>query len=146
MSHQHILQWFPGLDPITLLVTSPRTPTYNCIAYAAGDHGRWWWPDPDGLFYWPVSIQRVERLAAFQAAFESLGYELTGDSDLLNEFEKIAIFSKNGTPTHAARQLEDGTWSSKLGQSEDVSHGLSGIEGDHYGSVAFFMQRRRIRA
>ncbi len=38
-------------------------------------------------------------------------------------FEKIAIFATRlESPTHVARQLPDGTWTSKLGEFEDIEH------------------------
>ena len=38
---------FPGLRNSAYRVTSPAARDYNCIAWAAGDATRWWWPDPD---------------------------------------------------------------------------------------------------
>jgi len=44
--------------------------------------------------------------------------------------------------THAARQLPDGKWTSKLGQLEDITHGTTDvIEGGDYGEVVQFMKR-----
>jgi hypothetical protein len=57
--------------------------------------------------------------------------------------EKIAIFAKGGRPTHAARQLGSGRWTSKLGRAEDIEHDLRALEGEAYGAVAFFLQRPR---
>jgi hypothetical protein len=143
MSRAEILAAFPNISEHELDITSPRASTYNCIAYAAGDQRRWWWPDPDGLCYWPPGVQRSVRLATFQSAFECLGYRLTTNNEVEPGIEKIALFCKDGKPTHAARQLEDGTWSSKLGNLEDISHNLSGVEGDCYGRVAAIMARMR---
>ena len=47
----------------------------------------------------------------------------------------------NGIPTHAARQLPDGSWTSKLGQNIDVQHTIFSIQDGDYGSVAVFMRR-----
>jgi hypothetical protein len=143
MTSRDFFALFPKLDATQFQITSPETPTYNCIAYAAGDFQRWWWPDSLGDFYWPEAAQRVEHLSDFQQAFETLGFKLAGNGDLEGGVEKIAIFAKQAVPTHAARQLETGAWSSKLGPSEDVSHNLEGVENPIYGSVAFFMQRPR---
>jgi hypothetical protein len=138
-----ILAAFPGLvDSRHFKVTSPRTPTYNCIAYAAGDFRRWWWPDPLGVFFWPQGAPRLCTLMAFQKAFELVGYNLTGDRSLEAGYERIAIFAQEATPTHAARQLPNGLWASKLGRLEDISHELDGVEGGDYGRVVFFMRRK----
>ena len=79
---------------------------------------------------------------AFVKAFEVLGY-----SDKSNECrepgkDKVAIFVDSvGTPTHAARQLPNGKWTSKLGQQIDIEHELAAIEGPLYGSVAIIIAR-----
>jgi hypothetical protein len=47
-----------------------------------------------------------------------------------------------GQPTHAAKQMESGKWSSKLGDWEDVEHAtLEALEGDFYGKVAQILKR-----
>jgi hypothetical protein len=143
MSAERILSLFPKLDASRLALTSPQTPAYNCIAWAAGDQKRWWWPDADGIAYWPQSVQRAVRLIAFQHAFETLGYQITGDDSLEPMLEKVTIFSRGAIPTHAAKQLANGLWSSKVGNLEDISHDLHGIENEAYGTVAFIMSRRR---
>jgi hypothetical protein len=61
-------------------------------------------------------------------------------------FEKIAIFAKQSgnkrVPTHAARQLDSGEWTSKLGACEDISHAEAvSVSGPAYGNVAYFMSR-----
>lgn len=134
---------FPALASEPYRVTSPKTPTYNCIAHAAGDPSRWWWPDRFGLGYWPPGVPRALRLPAFQRAFESLGYRLASNAEFEDGVEKVAIFAKGAEPTHAALQLNTGRWSSKLGRIEDISHALSALEGHLYGDVAFVMKRQR---
>ncbi len=135
-----VVQKYPKIDRSILRITSPQDESYNCIAYAGGDETRWWWPDINGFAYWPISL-RVETLPCFQAAFEKLGYKLCASEDLEQDFEKIAIFSLGSAPTHAAKQLDNGVWSSKLGKSFDISHDLHGIENEEYGKVAFVMKR-----
>ena len=54
----------------------------------------------------------------------------------------MAIFvDAVGVPTHAARQLASGLWTSKLGHSEDIEHDLRALEGDTYGMVALLLKR-----
>jgi hypothetical protein len=55
--------------------------------------------------------------------------------------EKICLYAKNGKPTHAARQLSNGRWTSKLGPDEDVEHDLSDLEGRRYGSPSAWFAR-----
>jgi hypothetical protein len=47
----------------------------------------------------------------------------------------------DGTPTHAARQLPDGTWTSKLGISEDIQHALDDLAGAVYRAVVQILKR-----
>ena len=58
-------------------------------------------------------------------------------------FEKVAIYiDTHGKPTHAARQLSSGIWTSKLGQLEDIEHSkLDDITGSQYGSVGVILKR-----
>jgi hypothetical protein len=135
--------YFPNLSDSEYQITSPSSPTYNCIAWAAGDTTRWWWPDPMGLAYWPDEIPRDETLESFVALMRSLGFDDCGDAVLETGFEKIALFTKGEQATHAARQLESGLWTSKLGPLEDIEHSLEGLVGDCYGSVACLFRRRR---
>ncbi|RMH08652.1 MAG: hypothetical protein D6704_02725 [Nitrospirae bacterium] len=45
---------FPRLCETRYEITSPQDTSYNCIAWAAGDVGRWWWPAPQA--YWPQGV------------------------------------------------------------------------------------------
>ena len=53
----------------------------------------------------------------------------------------MAIYALQGKPTHAARQLGDGRWTSKLGKEVDITHTLVGLEGPVYGQVAAYLRR-----
>jgi hypothetical protein len=136
---------FPGLRHTRWVVMSPRTPEYNCIAWAAGDDTRWWWPDAARMYYWPSDAPREETVEAFVAAFRLLGYELceAGDEALAPQYEKVAIYAKDDTPKHAARQLQTGEWTSKCGGLHDITHTLEGLRGCEYGAPAVVMRRRR---
>jgi hypothetical protein len=133
---------FPGLRDTGHSITSPATPAYNCIAWAAGDDRRFWWPQD--LAYWPQGAPRELTLEAFVRAYRTVGYDLCEDGTLEAGYEKIAIYAKDSEPTHAARQLPTGEWTSKLGREVDISHAtLSGLQGDAYGTVVRFMRRAR---
>jgi hypothetical protein len=57
-------------------------------------------------------------------------------------FEKIALFANaDGTPTHLARQITNGRWSSKLGTLQDIEHDLLAVCGAEYGKVVEFHRR-----
>ena len=132
----------PNLKQEGYKITSPDTPEYNCIAWAAEDPKRWWWPDPMDNYYWPNEAPRVETVEAFIRAFETLGYITCSDSAYEKGFNKIAIYADiRGVPTHAARQLNTGFWTSKLGGSYDIEHTYEGVTSSIYGSVAVTMKR-----
>ncbi|HTU91632.1 MAG TPA: hypothetical protein VMF69_16230 [Gemmataceae bacterium] len=133
---------FPRLRGTAYRITSSASDVYNCIAWAAGDTEHWWWPGDPARTYWPLGAPRLETLAAFRDAFAILGYVVCEQADLEQGFEKIALFAdSDGTPTHAARQLGDGTWTSKLGMSEDIQHALENLVGTVYGSIAQILKR-----
>jgi hypothetical protein len=82
-----------------------------------------------------------ETLDAFVAAFATLGYVPCSGEEPENGFEKVALFARGGMPTHAARQLSDGRWTSKLGLREDIEHDLHAVSGDLYGTVVLVLKR-----
>ncbi|HYK87625.1 MAG TPA: hypothetical protein VE398_02575 [Acidobacteriota bacterium] len=132
---------FPNLRTSGYTITSPRDPTYNCIAWAANEMDRWWWPNPS--YYWPNGVPRSETLEAFTQAYATLGFTPCEDATLEFEYEKIVIYVNSaGIPTHAARQLPNGRWTSKLGKFEDIEHtDTSGLDSPVYGSVAIVLRR-----
>ncbi|SRR5260370_11208106 len=134
---------FPGLTGTAYQVTSPATARYNCIAWAAADVAQWWEPDPFNQYHWPPGIPRQNVIEAYVALFESLGYVACDDAGLEQGFEKVAVYcAPNGSPTHAARQLSDGSWTSKLGQSVDITHAtVADLEGVQYGDAVRFFRR-----
>lgn len=134
---------FPRLAKRKRLITSPATKTYNCIAWAAGDTSRWWWPDQYNVGFWPVGVRREETEEAFMVAYRTLGYRECESQDPEPDIEKVAIYSSAGVPTHAARQLPDGLWTSKLGDREDIRHTLEELEGHRYGRVSRILCRTR---
>jgi hypothetical protein len=119
---------------------------YNCIAWAAGKTDRWWWPISVPGAYWPIPIDPVDpvTLKQFTKAFESQGYSVCKNGRFENGFEKVAIYvDGTGEPTHAARMLETGGWSSKMGRMEDIEHEtLQVLEGKTYGCAVAFLRRR----
>lgn len=132
---------FPRLEEEGYRQTSKHTPEYNCIAWAAGDADRWWWPSPEA--YWPPGIAEDATLECFVAAFRTRGYEPCADGALEDGFEKVALYADAaGIPTHAARQLPSGRWTSKLGTEVDIEHTLPGLEGPAYGKVTVFLRRK----
>ena len=140
---EYLQTLFPGLQTTPFRVTSPADRKYNCIAWAANDVGDWWWPQGMALnAVWPGSAAREETLSAFTTAFSTIGYVVGGAESLEPGFEKVALFADAaGVPTHAARQLPSGAWTSKLGNAVDIEHELHALEGEVYGTVVLILQR-----
>lgn len=121
---------------------SPQSKFYNCIAYAAGDTTRNWWPNNGPTGYWPKNVPQRETVYAFLELYRSLGYENCNDGQLENGFDKIAVYTLNNKVTHAALQLQNGNWTSKVGQNIDIEHNtLKALEGPFYGQVVRFLKR-----
>ncbi|HVC93843.1 MAG TPA: hypothetical protein VND64_09135 [Pirellulales bacterium] len=134
---------FPGLRGSEYKITGPPDPVYNCIAWAAGATDDWWWPVGDlRKVHWPTDAPREETLEAVQAAFGTLGYTVCDHAEPEPGYEKVALFANAASfPTHAARQLENGRWTSKIGQLERIEHSLRDLEGIEYGLVVVAMKR-----
>jgi hypothetical protein len=137
----------PGLREDNYRITSKGTRSYNCIAWAAGDDTRWWWPDIEGNYYWPPDAPRSRTLLSFSTAFQSLGYSTCSNGIFVKGLEKIAIYGLElpmGVicPTHAARLIPSGKWTSKLGVYEDIEHDSEhDVSGPEYGSVVMYLSR-----
>jgi hypothetical protein len=133
---------FPRLHPGNHEITSLSTPRYNRIAWAAEDDARFWWPDVDDVAYWPPHVPRVEAIEAFADAFRTIGYLPCDDGEFEPGYQRVALYALHGIPTHAARQLPDGRWSSKLGRSEDITHTIDALDGPLYGAIVLFLRRQ----
>ena len=141
---------FPGLRYDEHFdVTSPIDYSYNCIAWAYQIKGRWMWPPADAPAYldavtfWPNENASAD-VGQFVNAFRQKGYEKCEDASFEEGFRKIALYVKPGTTecTHAARQLSNGYWTSKLGPLYDIQHSTpKEIEGHWYGTVYCYMKR-----
>ena len=132
---------FPNLSRDDYQIVSDPDPLYNCIAWALGINDQWWWPIRGS--YWPSEVPREETVEAFIRAFGTRGFEPCSDGSMDPGFEKIAIYADSrGTPTHAARQVENGRWISKIGGYVDIEHHtLRGLEGPTYGTAIMFLRR-----
>jgi hypothetical protein len=132
----------PNLHAGNHHISSPQEHHHNCIAYAV--HREWdiIWPDEDGR--WPLTVPRMETISAFVEFFRSAGFEEVGLDNTSYEwgYEKIAVYARHDKPMHAARQLTDGCWKSRLGRLVDITHAdLASLEGGDYGTVVKVMRR-----
>ena len=137
---------FPNIGK-DYVITSPQDDDYNCIAFAADDLTRCWWPIYN---YWPPNVPEREDLDSFIQCFSALGYLPCGlNANFEFGFDKVAIYVNNfGMPTHAARQYGygNGMWKSKLGPYKDIEHTLEGLSGifhtQSYGIVTIILKRK----
>ncbi len=141
MSKKDLEIRYPELRGTFYSIASSATPKYNCFAWAAGDTEQCW-----GLhknYYWPPGIPREATLEALIRVYETLGYTICDNAREESGFLKIAIYvDTDGVPTHAARELHTGDWSSKLEDLEVILHDtLEDIEGGMYGEVKVILKR-----
>lgn len=143
-----------GLSPLNLATQLPNlaqsnhdrrsdpTDNYNCIAHAYGIDNRRMWPNQAPRYWWPPSIRNDGSIEAFIDLFLDIGYELCDSADPEEGFEKVALYATAQGPTHAARQLASGRWTSKLGNAADIDHDLAeNVEGPGYGQAVRFLKR-----
>lgn len=74
----------------------------------------------------------------------TLGYDLTDGIWPEAGYERVVFYMSSDRVTHLARELPDGRWTSKLGESWDIAHDDPGaLTGSDYGEPAFAMRRPR---
>jgi hypothetical protein len=130
---------FPNLAKTGYSITSPRDNRYNCIAWAIGDATKWWWPVNK---YWPGNTPRTTAISAFIMQFSMHGYNEVKSDSLEPGVEKVALYADSFMQvTHAARQLTNGKWTSKMGEQFDIVHALTGLDGGPYGAIGCVLQR-----
>lgn len=134
--------------------TSDETEDYNCIAWAAEEDTRFWWPVVG--YYWPDGLPLKITLDNFINAYKKLGYEVCLNEQLEPQYKKIALYVRqDGVPSHASLQLPNGKWTSKLGRSFDVEHDFIKVWGEmrdvtgqytfiltEYGKLAVLLRKR----
>ncbi len=126
---------FPNLHPGNYRITGPADETYNCIAWAAGI---------DSAPWEPVSASGHYTTTALIDAMQSVGFVPCADGSLEDGVEKIAIYTDVHEYMHAARQLDSGKWTSKMGKGERIEHDTpQDLAGPAYGQVTAFMKRPR---
>jgi len=77
--------------------------------------------------------------------YTTLGYERCNTGYFNKAFGNIVIFADAaGVPTHAARQLKSGKWTSTWEPNVDIEHGTpDALNGPDYGARALVMRRPR---
>lgn len=152
---QNINEYFESIDVTERLPklagryrkTSSATFEYNCLAWALGANWAFFSPESKHLgYYWPPGVPREWNLRNIRKIFNLHGYHDETNSRILETgFEKVAFYVDNeGEPSHFARQLESGKWTSKLGDLIDIEHDdLECLECEDYGEVSLILKRPR---
>jgi hypothetical protein len=133
---------FPNLAAAGFTETSECTTEYNCFAWAVGVTNVRWDPyDRDG--YWPIANTDLSNFTVDDVvlAYGERGFVPCDTRELEPGFEKVALYGIGKVATHAARQLADGRWTSKMGDLQDITHALEAIEGPKYGEVQQVIRR-----
>lgn len=152
INRQTLIQVYPDLrnDP-NFYILSPRTPVYNCIAWAMGYTDRWVEPCTKPGYWWPDGATWGYTAEALIEAFEAEGFEHAQHSYPEEGFSKVILYKNEttGAWTHASKVISDEIEYSKFGQSWDGhhSHGVlcnteRGYELCSYGVPYAYMKRR----
>lgn len=149
---EKIFEVFPKLrSDHKFKITSKRDTKYNCIAWSVIYDDRNLWPPGkvttlDGVSYiWFDDLPKDDSLETFIQLYKKFKFEVCEDHNFEEGYRKIAIYSnpKTGKCTHASRQRNNGEWTSKLGQEQDIAHSDPySIESDTYGKVALIMRKK----
>ena len=136
---------FPDLAAAGYAIVGVSSGEYNCIAYAAGETDRWWSHEENARCYWPAPAHRTPSIASLVAVFDALGYEPAADDSVESGYVKVALYQRNGEWMHAARQMPNGHWRSKLGPGPLIEHDTpADLAGELYGIVHCIMRRRQL--
>lgn len=142
--HRSLLRDFPRLRRGLYRRTSRHDTNYNCFAWAVGEtHRRW---DPTRARtkrnHWPTESTSTQLVDAVQA-FESIGFHPVDEPTGTAKRQTITLYTAEGHITHAARLLENGAWTSKLGEDIDIEHDtLEVLGGGIYGEPSVILERQ----
>lgn len=130
--------------------TSDESPRYNCLAWALGINWTFFSPERRHAgYYWPPGIPREWTMPNIRKIFYRHGFtEETDDRTIEEGFDKVAVYveeNTEGVPSHFAKQLPNGKWSSKMGDLIDMEHDdLDCLQGECYGSLYVILKRRKV--
>jgi hypothetical protein len=143
MSEQDIRLALPHLKRSDYSLESKATSTYNCVSWAFSETTVKYDPAPIFGYYWPRRVSRSITALNYIAMFERVGHFTKCDNGELEPgFEKIAVYEElNGDFSHVARQRSKGTWTSKVGNLDDIDHPSPFVLEKDYGKITQFLKR-----
>ena len=137
---QHLNLKFPKLKNEDYNIVGDYSDKYNCIAYAAGDTNRSW-SITQGNYYWPDYATRTRSIESLKQVFVGIGYEQCNDNKIENGYKKIALYESEEGWTHAAIQMPNGYWRSKLGDGPIIEHkNPQSLSNKEYGKPTIYMK------
>ena len=126
---------------------SEATEEYNCFAWAIGRNDIRLDASDEPCSHWPTGIEPSLYINSYVEVYSSEGFKVCDDPTLEEGYLKIVLYEDrfSGEAVHAARQLPNGCWTSKMGFIEDISHqDLASLEGYNGGlcwRVAKYMKK-----
>ena len=144
-----LISIFPNLANENFEIVGPPSARYNCLAYAAGDTSQPWSDEPGD--YWPPAVPRDPTIQGLAKLFRWLGFKKCGSPRLERGYQKVALYGKRGEWQHAALQMPNGRWRSKLGYlaliEHDTPNGVAGLapidrSAERYGPGVYGVDRR----
>jgi hypothetical protein len=135
---------FPNLTGAEVLAPSTgndakKNKVYNCISHTLRIYHKWVWPGT--------------KVSDFDRLYGEAGYTRIRKLDYTYNpnIEKIVLYAKIHKDgriecTHGAKQLADGTWTSKLGGGPLVRHKTpNSVAGPSYGKpIAVYVRTRKV--
>jgi hypothetical protein len=133
---------FPLLTNYDLIPNS-ESDSYNCISHTIHLKEDISWPI-DTRHYWPTKRELTKE--SFDLFYEHHGFEKLSILDFTyNEnYTKVVLYTNNNIPTHAAIQIDNTYWESKIGRLGIIRHDLFEIENDVYGEITQIYRKRNI--
>lgn len=145
-NRETLIGYFPQLkDDVNFEILSPRTPVYNCIAWAMQLNDRWVDPCMIPGHWWPDGVVKSPSPDALIQAFEAVGFTITTDCSIEEGFDKVVLYKDQAKErwTHASRLIEESIEHSKFGEEWDGSHSANSISGVTYGAPYCYMKRSK---
>ena len=114
----------------------------NCHGHAIGVN-KWVCPSINPVGWWPSGVDRDYSVSGWGNMLSHYGWRSVDSSRVERGWEKLAVFTTNHVVSHSCKQLPNGRWESKLGESVILSnHTLEGISDGPYGVPAGFFRRK----
>lgn len=134
ISDEYLRKSFNFIENYQIL-EGTSSPHYNCISHTLNIKNKWSWPKSvDSDNYWPIS-NISETIDAFDEFYEYHGFTKTNMNKIYLGKNKIVLYSIGEIPKHAALQIKDDLYESKMGRGEIIRHDPFDIENSIYGNI-----------